>query len=58
MAPAQPASAGEPGQIPPPAVVGLALVLGPVWSQSPLGGVCNLSVCMVSIVKKISPFLS
>lgn len=55
-APAQPASAGEQGQILRPVVVGLALVLGPVWSQSLLGGVCNLNVCMVSIVKKISPF--
>lgn len=53
---AQPASAGEQGQILQPAVVGLALVLGPVWSQSLLGGVCNLNVCMVSIIKKISPF--
>lgn len=55
-APAQPASAGEQGQILRPVVVGLALVLGPVWSQNPLGGVCKLNVCMVSIVKKISPF--
>lgn len=55
-APARPASAGERGQILRPVVVGLALVLGPVWSQNPLGGVCKLNVCMVSIVKKISPF--
>lgn len=55
-APAQPALAGGQGQILRPVVVGLALVLGPVWSQNPLGGVCKLIVCMVSIVKKISPY--
>ena len=55
-APAQPASAGEQGQTLQPVVVGLAQVLGPAWSQSHLGGVCKLSVCMVSIVTKMSLF--
>lgn len=53
---AQQAWAGEQGQTLQPVVVGLAQVLGPVWSQSRLGGVCKLNVCMVSIVKKPSLF--
>lgn len=57
MAPAaQPVSAGEQGQTLQPVVVGLTQVLGPAWSQSHLGGVCKLSVCMVSIVRKMSLF--
>lgn len=52
-APAQPVSAGERGQTLQPVVVGLAQVLGPVWSQSHLGGVCKF-VFMVSIVTKMS----
>lgn len=55
-APAQPVLAGEQGQTLQPVVVGLAQVLGPVWSQSHLGGVCKLNVCMVSIVRKMSLF--
>lgn len=56
MAPAQPVLAGEQGQTLQPVVVGLAQVLGPAWSQSHLGGVCKLSVCMVSTVRKKSHF--
>lgn len=55
-APAQPVLAGEQGQTLQPVVVGLAQVLGPAWSQSHLGGVCKLSVCMVSIARKMSHF--
>lgn len=56
MAPVQPVSAGEQGQTQQPVVVGLAQVLGLVWSQSHLGGVCKLTECMVSIVTKMSLF--
>lgn len=52
----QPVLAGEQGQTLQQVVVGLAQVLGPVWSQSHLGGVCKLNVCMVSIVTKMSLF--
>lgn len=55
-APAQPVLAGEQGQTLQPVVVGLAQVLGPAWSQSHLGGVCKLSVCMVSTARKTSHF--
>lgn len=56
MAPARPVLAGVQGQTPQPVVVGLAQVLGPAWSQSHLGGVCKLCVCMVSIVRKMTLF--
>lgn len=53
-APARPVWAGAQGQTLRLVVVGLAQVLGPAWSQSPLGGVCKLSVYMVSIVREMS----
>lgn len=55
-APARPVLAGEQGQTLQQVVVGLTQVLGPVWSLSHLGGVCKLSVCMVSIVTRMSLF--
>lgn len=55
-APAQPVLAGVQGQTLHPAVVGLARVLGPAWSQSRLGGVCKLSVSMGKYCEKDESF--
>lgn len=55
-APARPVSAGAQGQTLQPVVVGLALVLGPAWSQSRLGGVCKLSVSMGKYCEKEKSF--